>query len=94
MLRLTLLALGGLLLVAALILLTHPPLLGAALYVGFYGLLLVGGILFEQNAYRPRIHRSRPGWQPTGERFVDPITNALTEVWFNPDTGERDYRPV
>lgn len=94
MLRLTLLALGGLLLIAALILFTHPHLLGAALYVGFYGLLLVGGILFEQNAYRPRIHRSQPGWQPTGERFVDPTTHVLTEVWFNPDTGERDYRAI
>ncbi len=94
MLRLTLLALGGLLLLAALILVSHAPLLGIALYMGFYGLLLVGGILFEQNAYRPRIHHTRPGWQPTGERFVDPTTNTLTEVWFNPDTGERDYRPV
>ena len=94
MLRLTLLAFGGLLLVAALILLTHPPLLGAALYVGFYGLLLVGGLLFEQSAYRPRIHRAAKGWQPTGERFVDPASGTLTEVWFNPDTGERDYRAV
>ena len=94
MLRLTLLALGGLLLVAAVILLTHPPLLGVALYLGVYGLVIVGGILLEQSAYRPRIHRAAKGWQPTGERFVDPTTQQPTEVLFNPDTGERDYRPV
>lgn len=94
MLRHTLLVLGGLFLVAALILLTHPPLLGIAFYLGVYGLVIVGGILLEQNAYRPRIHRNQSGWQPTGERFVDPTTHTLTEVWFNPDTGERDYRPV
>ena len=94
MLRRTLLGLGGLLLVAALILFTHPPLIGAALYLGVYGVVIVGGILLEHSAYRPRIHRHTKGWQPTGERFVDPITRQLTEVWFNPDTGERDYRPV
>lgn len=35
---------------------------------------------------------SRPGnWRPTGEKFVDPETGRLVEVWFEPDTGERRY---
>ncbi len=94
MLRRALLIVGGLLLLAALVLFTHPPLLGIALYLAFYGILVVGGILFERSAYRPRIQRSHAGWQRTGERFTDPVSGALTEVWFNPETGERDYRSV
>ena len=94
MLRRTLLIVGGLFLLAALVLFTHPSLLGAALYFAFYGVLIVGAILFERSAYRPRIQRTRPGWQRTEERFTDPVSGALTEVWFNPETGERDYRPV
>lgn len=94
MLRRTLLIAGGLLLLAALVLFTRPPLIGAALYLLFYGVLVVVGILFERSAYRPRVQRARPGWERTGERFKDPVSGVLTEVWFNPETGERDYRPA
>ena len=31
--------------------------------------------------------------QPTGEVFVDPDTRHRTRVWFDPDTGRREYRP-
>jgi hypothetical protein len=31
-------------------------------------------------------------WQPTGERFNDPTTGQVVEVYYNPQTGERDYR--
>ena len=94
MLRRTLLIVGGLFILVALVLFTHPPLIGVALYFAFYGVLVVGGILFERSAYRPPIHRMRAGWQRTEERFTDPVSGVLTEVWFNPETGERDYRPV
>ena len=94
MLRRALLIVGGLLILAAVALLTRPSWIGVALYFGFYGVLVVGGILFERSAYRPRIQRERVGWQRTGERFKDPVSGALTEVWFNPETGERDYRPA
>ena len=94
MLRRIVLIAGGLLLLAALVLFTRPPLIGIALYLAFYGVLVVGGILFERSAYRPHVQRTRPGWQRTDERFTDPVSGVLTEVWFNPETGERDYRPV
>ena len=94
MLRRILLIVGGLFLVAALVLFTRPSSVGIALYLTFYGVLVVGGILFERSAYRPRIQRTRAAWQRTEERFTDPVSGVLTEVWFNPETGERDYRPV
>jgi hypothetical protein len=32
-----------------------------------------------------------PGWQPTGERFVDPTSGETIEVWLQPTSGERAY---
>ena len=41
---------------------------------------------------------SRPplsaGWRPTGEKFIDPASGKLVEVWFDPATGERKYVDV
>jgi hypothetical protein len=31
--------------------------------------------------------------QPTAEVFLDPATGRRMRVWFNPATGEREYRP-
>jgi len=31
---------------------------------------------------------------PTGERFRDPTSGELIEVWEDPVRGEREYRPV
>lgn len=93
-LRLGVLIFGGLLIVLALLLLTHPAAWGIALYLAFYGLLLIAGILFERSHYRPPVDERHGPWQGTGERFVDPTTGQLMEVRFNPATGERDYVPV
>jgi hypothetical protein len=30
--------------------------------------------------------------QPTDEVFVDPETGKRTRVWYNPATGQREYR--
>jgi flagellar basal body-associated protein FliL len=30
--------------------------------------------------------------QPTSEVFTDPDTGKRTRVWYNPATGEREYR--
>lgn len=30
--------------------------------------------------------------QPTSEVFTDPETGKRTRVWYNPATGEREYR--
>jgi hypothetical protein len=32
-----------------------------------------------------------PDWKPTGERFLDPRSGAMLEVWWLPRTGERAY---
>jgi hypothetical protein len=31
--------------------------------------------------------------QPTDEVFIDPDTGRRTRVWYDPGTGQRDYRP-
>ena len=31
--------------------------------------------------------------QPTSEVFVDPDTGRRMRVWYDPATGQRDYRP-
>ncbi|HEX8726339.1 MAG TPA: hypothetical protein VF737_13210 [Gemmatimonadaceae bacterium] len=36
--------------------------------------------------------RAGANWQPTGERFVDPASGKLVDVYFDPETGEREYR--
>lgn len=67
--------------------LTGPglQLLGAGLIVG-------GSLLVERWRYRRLGHRPPgPGWQETGERFVDPETGNRVSVYHNPATGERRY---
>jgi len=48
-------------------------------------------ILFERSRYRAR-RSVAPGFEPTDEKFIDPVTGRETHVYFNPTTGERDYR--
>lgn len=57
------------------------------------GIVLLLGTIFE-GRYRPRIHANAAGWQATGERFVDPASGKLVDVYYNPATGERQYRNV
>lgn len=56
------------------------------------GLLLVG-LLFERQRYAVA---QTPGgqWQRTGETFFDDESGEQLDVWFNPATGQRDYRKV
>jgi len=32
-----------------------------------------------------------PDWRPTGERFVEPTSGEMLEVWFRAASGERAY---
>lgn len=32
------------------------------------------------------------GFEPTDEVFVDPATGRQMQVWYNPATGQREYR--
>ncbi len=65
---------------------------GLQLTVGFG--VLTAGLAFERWRYVRSGDRSWGPWEATGERFVDPTTDRLIEVYYNPETGERDYRPV
>lgn len=55
---------------------------------------LTAGVAFERWRYVRSLTSREGRWLPTGERFVEPTTYRLTEVYYNPDTGERDYRPA
>ncbi len=63
-------------------------------YLAVNGIILVSAVLLERRRYRVRVDRTQGHWQPTGERFVDPATEQLIEVFDNRATGERDYREV
>ncbi len=79
---------------------------GATLFFGNYhlwplgsewfiiGAIVLVAVIFESSRYRPKIDRNAPGWEPTGERFVDPTSGKLLEVRYNPTNGERDYTEV
>ena len=60
--------------------------------------VVVAGIviaLFGWDRYRVGRKAAGDGGhaQPTGEVFVDPDTGYRMRVWFDPDTGRREYRP-
>jgi len=52
--------------------------------------LAVIGIAFDRR-YRPRA-RATAAMRPTGERFRDPVTGVMVEVYEDPTTGTREYR--
>lgn len=58
------------------------------------GAILIVGMVYEPWRYKKIDSRPKAGWQPTGERFVDPETGRLTEVHYDPATGQRHYVEV
>src|ERR1700730_10005736 len=78
---------------AVLLFLDHAT-LWLVLYLAVNGFILVSAVLLERKRYHTRVDRTQGYWQPTGERFVDPTTEQLMEVFYNTATGERDYREV
>ncbi len=92
MLRRVLIAYGVLCLTGAVILLAAHVTTALVIYLAINGLIITGGILFERSGYRSNADRTQGKWQPTGERFNDPTTGQVVEVYYNPQTGERDYR--
>lgn len=59
-------------------------------YPSVTGLIIIASILFERHRYRPRV-RNHQRWQTTGERFVDPATGRMVEVFYDSPSGERSY---
>jgi Flp pilus assembly protein TadB len=59
---------------------------------GVIALFVILLIVFEVRSYRPKVDRKHGSWKKTSESFADPITGEHTDVFFNRETGERDYR--
>jgi hypothetical protein len=78
---------------AVLLFLVHTSVF-LVVYLGVNGLILVSAMFFERRRYRSRVDRTQGDFQPTGERFVDPTSQRLLEVFYNSATGEREYREV
>lgn len=85
----------ALLLIVTLALLVSLLLVAAGSAPGWWLLVnasVVGAaLLFERRGYRPRA-ADPAALQRTGERFVDPTSGQLVEVWEDPRTGQREYR--
>lgn len=91
MLRKALLGFGALLLLAG-IAIALCSRTAAGLGPAVFGAILLLGILFEHRGYkRIEDHIPGPDWQPTGERYLDPSTDAPIAVYFQPTTGKRVY---
>ena len=71
----------------------RPP-LGVAEWV-IVAVVVVGIVfaLFGWDRYRSSRKVASKSSQPTGEVFTDPSTGKPMRVWYNPATGEREYRP-
>jgi hypothetical protein len=74
-------------------------LLGTRLFIPACWLLLNGsvlllGTLFERWRYKQVKTAGNARGTATGERFIDPETGALMEVYYDASTGERSYVKV
>jgi hypothetical protein len=83
-------------LIGGLCLLLAPGLVFAGVYQPavpcfVFGLILTVGMLFEPWRYKRLGPKPGGRAEPTGERFIDPETKQLTEVYYDPATGERSY---
>lgn len=93
MLRRAVLVFGCLLLVLGAYLCTKGVFSGGIQTV-VAGLLFILGTVFERWRYNNKNASSDGDWQATGERFVDPETGKKMEVWYDPHSGERQYREI
>ena len=90
MLRTVVAAIGGLMLCAGIVLSAVPPHSGWGLLV--FGALVLLSLVFE-GRYRSGVAaRAGSRFEPTGEKFIDPGTGRLMEVYYDPVTGAREYR--
>jgi hypothetical protein len=65
---------------------------GGWLAVAVAALIVVAALVLERPRYRRTPTSTTTGWRATGERFVDPVSGQETEVYYNEQTGEREYR--
>jgi hypothetical protein len=50
-------------------------------------------LLFERRGYQPKVP-DPTALHRTGERFRDPTSGEIVEVWEDPASGTREYRPM
>ncbi len=81
--------LGAGVLLALVLALTHAPAPWAIL--ALYCALGLGAILIERGRYRPNV--AGGSFEPTQERYRDPVSGQLVRVYVDEATGLRDYRP-
>ena len=90
-LRIVVGVLGGLFAAAA-VLLAALRCFPAATMLAVWAAICLIGLAVERWRYKPLGERPPgPAWQATGERFIDPETGKLVDVYFDPHTGERRY---
>jgi hypothetical protein len=67
--------------------------IGFAIWLGGILLVVLIWFLFRRGGYKRQPLDAPPGpdWVKTDERFVDPSTGEILDVWFNPKSGERAY---
>ena len=61
--------------------------------IGIFVALILIWFFFRSGGYKRRPLEAPPGrdWTFTGERFVDPSSGEMIEVWVHPPDGERAY---
>ena len=87
----------GLLLAAAVLVALSMLLVAAGTAPGWWLLInaaiLAAALAFERHGYDPRAPNPA-ALRATGERFHDPTSRELVEVWEDTATGAREYRPA
>jgi|EndMetStandDraft_6_1072998.scaffolds.fasta_scaffold213093_2 hypothetical protein len=91
MLRVAVLAVGLAMLFGASVSLAYD-IPGLPLCLLIAGGTITVGTLLERVLYKPLLGvNPGPGWQKTGERFIDPDSGKLVDVFYDPKSGERRY---
>jgi hypothetical protein len=60
------------------------------------GVVVIVGVvvaIFGWDRYRSGGKPAGESARPTDEVFADPATGKTMRVWYDPETGEREYRP-
>jgi hypothetical protein len=67
--------------------------IGFWIWLGAIALVVLAWLLFRTGGYKriPLDAPPGPRWVRTEERFVDPSSGEVLEVWFDPSSGERAY---
>jgi len=95
MLRLVVLGFGCVVFCAAVVVGFLTPAGPAMIGPAIFGALIIVGTMVERFRYKPlRTTMPGPGWRLGAERFVDPETGKIVQVWHKDSTGERLYATV